>query len=146
MKVLFCQKCGDIVAPGSEDFEVRWCRCHRHAVWWRDGNRGLISVHDENYTIPAAISQPQHPQFAKQYEELLHLPPTVQYAWLLGITNLFLHHHEEQMDGLTIQTIIDSHEDWYLFKKIRSPIVRFRPGASSDSRWERNLPSEQVTR
>ena len=40
-KLMFCGECADIVAPG-ENLEVRWCKCKRHAMWWKDGAKGQL--------------------------------------------------------------------------------------------------------
>lgn len=108
MKLLFCQSCGDIVAPFSKDNVPRWCDCHRHAVWWIDGQRGVLRVHDIGATCNA--------------------------AYVLGVSNSFLMYPDE----ITATVISKLHEDMpetYLFKRIGSPIVRIRPGASSDTAW-----------
>jgi hypothetical protein len=124
MKVLFCQECGDIIAPYRQNMRARFCDCGRHAVWWRDGSTGLISAHDiHNANAPDPYAIPRVPK-----------------AWILGITNSFLHFPMFEMSAEDIQAIIDSHSDYYMFKTRRTCIVRFRPGHSSDSRWETKLP------
>lgn len=128
MKLLYCLVCGDIVAPLRVDMKPRSCACGRHHVWWRDGSQGLISVHDTH----CAIDDPP--------EDVVYRPPSNPRAWLLGITNSFLSWPLVGMSADDVTQIIDSHADWYLFKKIRSCVVRFRPGETADSRWERVLP------
>jgi hypothetical protein len=126
MKVLFCQECGDIIAPYRQNKRPRFCDCGRHAVWWRDGNAGLISAHDTLF-VPPANTDP-------------YATPRVPKAWILGMTNSFLNFPNFDMSAEDIQAIIDSHPDTYMFKTRRTCIVRFRPGHSSDSRWESKLP------
>lgn len=115
MKVLYCTDCGDILAPYREDGIPRKCRCGRHAIWWRDGGRGLASAWDRDGVFDA--------------------------AWILGITNAFLGHRAVEMSAEDVQAIIDAHPDTYMFKTRRTCIVRIRPGRSSDTLWQ-ELPEE----
>lgn len=118
MKLLYCEQCGDIISPNRGNFKPRWCECKRHAVWWVDGSRGILRVHD----IEGPTDQgPSH------YN---------QRAWVLGVHNQFL-----QWEGGygtsrdMIDTILDATPDTYLFKQVGSVIVRIRPGKSNDTGW-----------
>jgi hypothetical protein len=126
MKAMYCQECGDIVAPSRKNMKPRFCECGRFAVWWRDGSRGLISVHDTLHVPPANTDQ--------------YAPPLRERAFLLGLTNSFLLFPGDHISADDIQAIIDSHDESYMFKAKRTCVVRFRPGHSSDSRWESKLP------
>jgi hypothetical protein len=113
MKLLFCQECGDIIAPFGEANRPRWCICKRHAVWWENPQTGVLRVHD-------ARGRDGWPIAAR--------------AWVIGMTNLFLG-YPESLDADAIQAIIDAHDDYYLFKRQRSVAIRIRPGESGDTRW-----------
>lgn len=118
MKVMYCQVCGDIISPHREAKKPRWCSCNRHAVWWENPYTGACSLHDR-YGING---RPEKGDEA---------------AWLLGITNLFLQAPDKLriMSKDNIDEIIDAHEDTYLFKRQRSPIVRFRPGGADMTQY-----------
>lgn len=113
MKLLYCQECDDIIAPWPKANEPRDCRCGRHAVWWIDPAKGILRVCDRH-------GREGWPRAAR--------------AYVLGITNLLL-----QMDGgMTAEKVeqaIDLHDEYYLFKRWRSLIIRIRPGESGDTRW-----------
>lgn len=115
MKLLFCQSCGDILAPLRKDLAARWCRCNRHAVWWVDGQRGILRLHDRYGENDA--------------------------AYVLGINNDFLS-CPHRITAQDVKDINDATPDTYLFKRIGSPLIRVRPGESNDTAWESNVPSE----
>lgn len=113
MKLLFCTSCGDITAPFRKDREVRYCRCGRHYIWWEDGEKGIVRVHDTRKINDS--------------------------AYLLGVHNGFLmypHSHTKEIISLLLETT----PDYYIFKTQNSLIIRFRPGESSDSAWAAELP------
>lgn len=123
MKALYCEDCGDIVAPHPQARVLRRCRCRRHVVWWEDPSRGVVRVCDTQGHVALV-------------RELGGAPASKPKAWLLGITNFLLWFGGEQTPSAEeVQRIIDDHPDTYLFKKTRSLIVRFRPGQTSDSAW-----------
>lgn len=140
-KLMHCADCGDLVAPSHRDMDPRWCRCERHAVWWRDGRQGLISVHDRMF--------PERNGGAGGK------------AWIVGIHNgLFWqddgvadpHKPKLSKDGTKyldgncrtrredIEAILDQTPDTYQFKQAGSLIVRISPGFSNDSKWEATVP------
>lgn len=123
-----------MIAPLSSDLISRDCTCKRHSVWWRDSMKGLISVYDEECHVPLAAIQVN--------ASVLYVPPMRPRAWLLGITNALLMFPNEDPTKDDYAAIVASHSDTYLFKTRGSCIVRFRPGHSTDSRWERRLPHE----
>lgn len=142
-KLMFCGDCGDVVAPSHTDMNPKWCRCERHAVWWRDGQNGLISVHDRMF--PERNGSPGGT------------------AWIIGIHNGILTEGgrigdpnmpkmskdgTKYLDGNCrtraedIERLIEETPDSYQFKTARSMIVRIYPGYSSDSKWEAVVPPE----
>lgn len=122
MKALFCQDCGDIVAPLPTARKPRHCRCTRHAVWWEDPQAGILRVCD--LASPDCDGQP-----GKEAR-----------AYVLGFTNMWLR-APDSLKADDYQAIIDSHDDYYLFKRLRSVAIRIRPGESGDTRWAA-LPKE----
>jgi hypothetical protein len=118
MKLLYCEKCGDIIAPLRANNRARWCICGKHAVWWLDGSRGILRVHDTE--DPEAI----------QYEGW---EPA---AYVLGINNQFLCYPGE-INAFVVRKIDQDCHDDYIFKRIHSPLIRIRPGQSRDTAWAR---------
>lgn len=114
MKLLYCEDCGDIIAPYRQASKPRDCICGRHAVWWIDPQRGILRVCDRH---GAENGWPFKPG-----------------AWVLGITNLLLHMPGD-MTAEKVEQAIDEHEEYYLFKRFRSLIIRIRPGESGDTRY-----------
>lgn len=117
MKLLYCQQCGDIIAPHPTPRQPRWCRCKRHAVWWEDPRAGTLRLHDAvgSFVIPV---RPR--------------------AYVIGLTNMLLGYDDEAHGHITadvVNEMIDAHEDSYIFKRWRSLVIRIRPGESGDTRW-----------
>lgn len=149
MKCLFCEDCGDIIAPLPKKLEPRLCNCERHAVWWLDPERGVIRVCDLKAKEQAARFLrategkellPADQILREMASAFAGAPNGEPRCWLLGITNLFLHFKLEglgrsEMNAGDIERIIDAHDDSYLFKRQRSAVVRFRPGQTGDSAW-----------
>lgn len=127
MKLLFCQDCGDIVAPGTVK-DPLFCKCRRHAAFWVDPRAGILKLFDAA-TPASVIEQRRYPETPR--------------AYVLGITNAFLMAPEQSMTPEVINAIIDSHDDYYLFKRQRSCIIRLRPGESSDTSWAAYLPGTE---
>lgn len=116
MKLLYCQPCGDILAPYAESRRIRYCRCGRHGVWWIDPEQGILRV----------VDQEQPPEEGRRY-----VPQP--RAYVLGVMNSFL--IEETLNEGVIGILLDALPDTYVFKRWRSPIIRIRPGESSDTGW-----------
>jgi hypothetical protein len=124
MKALFCQDCGDIVAPLPQAMKPRYCLCSRHAVWWLDPRAGVLRVCDLMSPDCDGVPSAEGPR-----------------AFVLGFTNRWL----QAPDGLKAddyKAIIEAHDDYYLFKRLGSVAVRIRPGESGDTRWAA-LPSTE---
>lgn len=122
MKLLYCQICGDIIAPFRGNLKPRWCLCERHAVWWVDGTRGILRVYDKE---GPTVAGPAH------YNQM---------CYVLGINNHFLHHPGDINAEVVKQLDVEC-PDSYLFKRWHSPIIRIRPGYSNDTGWA-PLPRE----
>lgn len=122
MKSLYCQDCGDIIAPYPRELEPRFCRCKRHAVWWVDPSAGVLRVCD-------TLGRDGQPGRAR--------------AWVLGFTNLWLQNPAEDLTADDYREIVEAHDDYYLFKKLGSVAIRIRPGMSSDTRWA-PLPNSDI--
>lgn len=123
MKLLYCEDCGDIIAPYRQADRPRWCLCGRHAVWWVDPARGVLRLFD---------SEPDN--LIERGDRLY--PKRRPHAWVIGLHNEFL-----QMpfghDAESIKTIIDGTPDSYIFKRWGSLVIRIRPGESGDTGWAR---------
>ena len=133
MKLLFCQECGDIIAPHPIDGQPRWCRCKRHAVWWIDGARGTLRLWD-------ALEGPYCSVDAEGKEKPLWYPNRPR-AYVIGLTNALLNCEWQGLGAEIVQKLIDSHSDYYLFKRWRSLVIRIRPGESGDTAWSRLPPN-----
>lgn len=126
MKLLYCQECGDIIAPWSAANVVRYCNCRAHAVWWVNPDSGVLRV---CRVYPPAV-------MTNMPEAERGMPCGNPRAWVLGITNLLLHFDRERTpDAQEVQDLIGQHPDSYIFKQTRSLIIRIRPGQSGDTGW-----------
>jgi hypothetical protein len=126
MKLMFCEDCGDIVAPSRTDFKVRWCDCGRHAVWWEDGVAGMLVLHDK---VDGCTDRPD-----SDYDGF---PKGGPRAWVLGIHNAVL--IADHLSADHVKELIDRAEG-YLFKTRESLIIKIRPLDSNDTRWSSKLP------
>ena len=142
-KILLCGECGDLVAPGLRNQQPRWCECKRHAVWWEDTSKGIIRVYD------------------RQFRSRSNSPGGK--AWFVGIANSILTFpsligdpHERVPDTPAldspvqesnyrtrkpwVESLLAMMPDGYLFKTANSLVIRFYPGATSDSSYADRLP------
>lgn len=124
MKLMFCEDCGDVVAPHRIDRTVRWCHCRRHAVWWDDGRFGKLALYDkvERRDAPGSVYH--------------GFPMQGPRAWVIGLHNAVL---TEKLDAQKTQWLIEAAEG-YLFKERGSLVIRLRPLESNDTRWAFELP------
>lgn len=127
MKLLFCQECGDIIAPLPVNNQPRWCRCKRHAVWWVNGAAGVLRLYDRESGPPMALEQRSYPARPR--------------AYVIGLTNALLGYEGEALNAAVVQKLVDLHDDSYIFKRWRSLVIRIRPGESSDTAWATELPT-----
>lgn len=128
MKLLYCQDCGDIVAPARANFKVRWCDCGRHAVWWENGAAGKLVVHDK-------IKGDSHKGSGSHYEGFPN--DGDPRAWVLGLHNAVL--MADRLTADDTRALIDA-ADGYLFKTRGSLVIKLRPLESNDTRWSSRLP------
>lgn len=156
MKVLYCQQCGDITAPNPVALVPKWCRCGRHAIWWVNPLTGIVRVHDQegpstgpalyNVTgwvlgITNAFLNPRlgvSPVWERAAAKALETDVGIHRGNVAGPP-----YDRTKMGAEDIQRIIDEHDEHYLFKTLRSCIVRIKPGESSDSAYS-ELPPGQV--
>ena len=132
-KLLFCEICGDIVAPFPTANVPRYCRGGCHAVWWVDPFRGILRLYETRgrYDPPKEGSDPNYAVWLRKRSP--------HAAWVLGLHNQFLHFSQGHSKK-TIQTILDGTPDSYIFKTVNSVIIRIRPGESNDTDWAEHLP------
>jgi hypothetical protein len=126
MKLMFCEDCGDIVAPNRLDFAVRWCHCRRHAVWWENGRAGKLVLHDKLKSV------------AKPGDHYDGFPDGGPRAWVIGLHNAVLNSPFPLAAEDTAQLIAQA--DGYLFKTRGSLVIRLRPLESNDTRWSSEMP------
>lgn len=126
MKLLFCEDCGDIVAPDRQKDVSRACSCGRHYVWWDDPARGQLRLHDA--------------RGAKSGDGTPYRPA----AFVIGLHNGIL----ADPAPLTTKELIDRElaetPDSYLFKTAGSLVIKLRPGMSGDTRWMSWRPEGRV--
>lgn len=115
MKLLFCQACGDIVSPLRQSRRIRKCICGLHAVWWEEPQAGILRVSYTQAVDGKPIGNPS--------------------AFVIGLTNMLLNWPSEKITAEDVTAMIDRHDDFYIFRKIRSLVLRIRPGESSDTAW-----------
>lgn len=133
MKVLYCAACGDIIAPYPTGHlsntgklaAPRKCLCGRHAVWWTTGGPGWLRIFDRE----RHIREPTVPRtwtFNDAWEPK---------AFVIGMTNMVLHHKNDMLTGAEYKAICDAHDPYYLFKRDGQWALRIRPGHTSDTAW-----------
>lgn len=115
MKILFCENCGDLVVPYTEAYKARWCRCNSSCCWWIDPQRG-------NFACWSMMGE--------------------RVVSILGINNMLLtepfvvtesNSEFGCIQKSAIERMLTDTPDSYLFKRLNSMIVRFRPGFSNDT-------------
>ncbi len=114
MKLLFCLQCTDIIAPLPTPNVPRYCQCGEHAVWWIDPVKGVLRVWSKHGARDK--------------------------AFVLGLHNRFLTMAENADPKVSIKVLLEETPAYYLFKTWDSPIVRIRPGGSSDTAFADELP------
>lgn len=126
MKLMFCEDCGDIVAPSRTALRVRWCDCGRHAVWWEDPRLGKLVLHD----LHGGAVRPD-----SIYDGF---PKNGPRAWVIGLHNAVL---TEALNAEDTKRHIEMAEG-YLFKLRGSLVIRLRPLESNDTRWSSTVPPQ----
>lgn len=123
MKAIYCELCGTITSPGSQDRHPKSCECGTHRCWWENGGTGQFRV---EYMAT-------NPELRKVNNGAPIGRPRV---WILGLHNGFLHHHSSgSPSSEDIWLLLADTPSSYIFKQTNSAIVRFRPGQSSDTAW-----------
>jgi hypothetical protein len=119
MKLMFCENCGDVVTPHRQANFPKFCECNGSCCWWIDpkagqfgvwshaGRKGVavIGIHNSFLTAP-------FPNTVNETQQM------VEFGCLQRVT---------------MEHILDDTPNSYLFKQLRSLIVKFRPGFSSDT-------------
>jgi hypothetical protein len=123
VKLIFCEVCGDIVAPDPVARRVRECACGTHAVWWEDPQAGQLRVcykSGHKHLVAANNGAPRgRPE-----------------VFVVGISNAILQFKGDAMlSADAVQAVIDQHPESYIFRKARSLVIRIRPGDSNDTAW-----------
>lgn len=135
MKLMFCERCGDLTVPDSRPRNYRRCRCGEHAVWWEDPDAGILRVHDvqRELTKRERAVDPEDPaQGTYTYDG----PPDswVSQVWIIGLHNQWMMH---KLSGRrAIDEVLAITPDTYLFKRDSSIAIKVRPGYSNDTAYD----------
>jgi hypothetical protein len=113
MKLMIAKCCGEIVVPSPQAFHPTFCLCGNSAVWWRNPQRGIISF--------ANVPLFPGPEGLGLHNEFLTIPLVRPQGYI----------HRDQIEGILLRT-----PESYIFKRANSVVVRFLPGATSDSKLE----------
>lgn len=115
MKLLFCEHCRGLSIPPSLPSVPSYCRCRQAACWWIDPAGGELGVYAEH---------------------------GVQSVRVVGLHNGLLVDDMEggYVDHKTMQTILAQTPASYLFHRVGSLVVCFRPGYTSDTHFHKELP------
>lgn len=124
MKLVYCEACGDILAPHRKPRQARSCNCGRHTFWWTD-IPGNLEIHDRERQVDA------------DGDAIVGWRPK---AFVLGIHNQWLLHPLAPTPMLETQAICAAAEG-YLFQTYGCPVVRLRPGYSRDTKWVQEVPA-----
>lgn len=130
MKALYCQACGDIIAPYPAHQRTatgkmpppRTCLCGRHAVWWTYEGPGYLRVWDRERLV-------------RDGDKWVCPDDWKPAAFIIGMTNMVLLDKRDMLERSDYETICDAHDDYYLFKRKRQWAIRIRPGHTSDTSY-----------
>lgn len=129
MKLVLCTDCGDIVVPSNPTGPVNSCKCGRHTVWWENPLTGDLRVYDRDRR-PSTVGSEMGPR-------VTFTPPA---CFVIGLANNWLTTPEEHLTAADYQALIDEIPASYIFKTVRSVAIRFRVGASGDTRYADKFP------
>jgi hypothetical protein len=119
MKILFAECCGDLVVPDvCVPGRVRWCKCRLACCWWRNpytGDFSCWSLRGDRFVSVLGINN------ALLTAEFTQIPPNNE----MGVI---------QADRMA--KMIEDTPASYLFKTLKSLIIRVRPGFSNDIVFE----------
>ena len=113
---MWCEECGDIVAPYRQNRRPRACQCGRYSIWWENSFTGVVRVYDAHQRGWRGCA-----------------------VWVVGLANSFLSHVGRVTPDIT-QGLLDEIPDSYLFKRQNSLVIKFRPAETSDSAFASALP------
>jgi len=120
VKLLFCENCADLVVPDQKPNKPTWCRCQSACCWWIDPHAGRFGCWSgegkENVSIIGINNA------------LLTEPFSTHYSESTGKTHEYGCIQKDKMERM-----IDETPATYLFRQIRSLIIRIRPGFSNDT-------------
>lgn len=136
MKLLYCERCGDIVAPFRLPGKPRFCAGECHAVWWLDPGRGVLRLYENSSTAAWSPKAPGRDFDAIGKAWLRKRSPHA--AWVIGLHNGFL--KTDPLGKATIRALIEATPDTYIFRSWESLLIKVRPGESNDTDWAENLP------
>lgn len=123
MKLLFCEACGDLVVPSAAAYEPKWCRCNASCCWWLDPKKGDFACWSQLGKNSLSVIG---------LNNLLLLEP---FATNEAKTSEFGCIQKPVIERMLAET-----DDSFLFKRVNSLVVRFRPGFSSDTVFAPNPP------
>jgi hypothetical protein len=123
MKILFCENCGDLVIPNIQAYEPNWCRCQAACCWWIDPQKGSFACWS---------------QFGERLVSILGINNML-------LTEPFMVTENQSEFGCIQKTAIErmllETPDSYLFKRVNSMIIRFRPGFTSETTFATPPPA-----
>lgn len=125
MKLLFCENCGDLVTPSKNPHFPKFCECRGSCCWWIDPKVGKFAVWSQFGQKKVSVIGIHNALLTTPYPEITNESKTVEVGCL---------------QGATMSHLIDETPNSYLFKQLRSLIVRFRPGFSNDSIFVAQMP------
>lgn len=135
MKLMFCERCGELVVPSAKPRQYRPCYCGHHAVWWEDPQLGILRVYDATRNITTrTMADPE----GEEYEYTGPPDGWASTVWIIGLHNQWMMH---QLSGRkAIDAVLSQTPDSYIFKRDGSIAIKIRPGQSSDTAYD-DLPA-----
>jgi hypothetical protein len=121
MKLLWCEDCGDIVAPYRIRYDQRFCVCGRHAIWLESD--AIVRVCDTYWNRSVPVGGEQR-------------------AWVLHIVPDPAPRPDASAEGGPAQLVTARGED-APFGRLRAFAIRLRPGEAADSGWALTLPDRR---
>jgi hypothetical protein len=131
MKILFAECCGDLVVPDPTPRKARWCRCKGACVWWDDPVSGRLAVYSRHGRFMLSIVGLHNGLLAQQFP-VVRDPDT-------------LDRERGVITGDVITRIIEETPASYLFKTLRSLVIRIRPGYTDDTRFAASAEAKANT-
>ena len=123
MKMLLCENCGDLVVPSVTAHEAKWCRCNASCCWWINPKNGEFGCWSQLGKRAVSIVGINNMLFTEPFSKA-------------GSDELGCIQQE------SIDRMINETPDSFLFKRLKSMIIRFRPGFTSDTIFATVPPPE----